>query len=112
MVTIRIGMGIPNAIYMQFNLCIFQIALAIFARSPAAYEALKSFEILQLPSRSTLQPYTGTFLHEPGASGQCIADQVAQYIVFKAECEKEGKKIVVVEIVNLIVLTRETQASR
>ena len=66
------------------------LALAIFTRSPAAYEALKSFKILQLSSTSTLQFYTGTFLHEPGVRNQCIADQVAQYIIFKAECERQG----------------------
>ena len=55
------------------------------------YEALKGFDILQLPSRSTLQSYTGAFLHKPGASSKCISDQVAQYVLFKAECEKKGK---------------------
>ena len=30
--------------------------------SPSAYGALKSFGLLQLPSRSTLQEYTGAFL--------------------------------------------------
>ena len=70
----------------------FSVALAVYTRSPAAaaYEALKSFEILQLPSRFTLQSYTGAFLHEPGVSNQCIADQVAQYVTFKADCEKQG----------------------
>jgi len=62
----------------------------VYTRSPAAYEALKSFGVLQLPSKSTLQSYTGAFLHEPGASSQCIADQVAQYIIFKEECHKQG----------------------
>ena len=71
----------------------FCLALAVYTRSPAAYEALKSFEIIQLPSRSTLQSYTGSFLHEPGVSNQCIADQVAQYVTFKAECEKQGNPI-------------------
>ena len=42
------------------------IALAVFVRSPAAYEALKSFKLLQLPSRATLQSYTGAFLDDPG----------------------------------------------
>lgn len=42
------------------------LALAVFVRSPAAYEALKSFNILQLPSRATLQAYTGAFLDNPG----------------------------------------------
>lgn len=74
-------------IYFYF----FYAALAIFTRSPAAYEALKSFDVLQLPSRSLLQSYTGAFLHNPGTNSKCIADQVAQYVLFKAECEKLGK---------------------
>ena len=43
-----------------------RMALAVFVRSPAAYEALKEFGMMQLPSRSTLQSYTGAFLDEPG----------------------------------------------
>ena len=66
------------------------IALAVYTRSPAAYEALKSFGIMQLPSRSTLQSYTGAFLHDPGAYNHCIDAQVSQYILFKAESEKQG----------------------
>lgn len=67
--------------------------MAVYSRSPAAYEALKSFKLLQLPSKSTLQAYTGAFLHEPGSSHQCIADQVAQFVVFKAESVKQGKRM-------------------
>jgi len=63
----------------------------VFTRSPSAYEALKSFGILQLPSRSTLQSFTGAFLHEPGANSSCVSDQVARYVNFIAECEKFGK---------------------
>ena len=73
----------------------FHIALAIllYSRSPAAYEALKSFNILQLPSRSTLQLYTGAFLHEPGADSLCIADQVAQYnFCFASNYQKRENK--------------------
>lgn len=43
-----------------------RLALAVYCRSPAAYGALKSFELLQLPSRSTLQAYTGAFLEDSG----------------------------------------------
>ena len=74
-------------------MCYFCLALAVYSRSPAAYEALKSFKLLQLPSKSTLQAYTGAFLHEPGASEQCIADQVAQFVIFKADCVKQGKRV-------------------
>ena len=78
--------------FCLYALCVFCfVALAIFTRSPAAYEALKNFDILQLPSRSLLQSYTGTFLHDPGTNSKCIADQVTQYVLFKAECEKQGK---------------------
>ncbi|XP_065897671.1 uncharacterized protein [Dysidea avara] len=52
----------------QWSMVTIRMALTIFTRSAAAYEALKSFDILQLPSRSLLQSYTGTFLHESGAS--------------------------------------------
>lgn len=68
------------------------LALAVYSRSPAAYEALKSFGILQLPARSTLQAYTGAFLHDAGANSSCIADQVAQYLLFCHNLEKDGKK--------------------
>ena len=70
---------------------IILLALAVFVRSPSAYEALKSFNILQLPSRATLQSYTGAFLHEPGASSQSIARQAKVYKSFQAEEVKQGK---------------------
>jgi len=38
--------------------------------SLAAYEALKEFDILKLPFKATLQAYTGSFIHEPGASAR------------------------------------------
>ena len=64
----------------------------MYTRSPAAYEALKSFGIIQLPSKSTLQSYTGAFMHEPGARKQCIANQVARYVLFKEQCRQSGKQ--------------------
>ena len=48
---------------MYIILMLLLLALAVFTRSPAAYEALRSFNILQLLSRSMLQSYTGAFLH-------------------------------------------------
>lgn len=67
------------------------IALAVFVRSPAAYEALKSFNILQLPARCTLQAYTGCFLHEGGASWESIAKQVELFQQFKLSQKAQGK---------------------
>ena len=43
-----------------------RLALAVYCRSLSAYDALKSFGLLQLPSRSTLQAFTGAFLEDCG----------------------------------------------
>ena len=63
----------------------------MFIRSPAAYEALKLYNVLQLPSQSTLQSYTGAFLHEPGASSHSIAHQAEAFQVFRAQKLKKGE---------------------
>lgn len=81
-------------VYLQFisiSLCNI-IALAVYIRSPAAYEALKSFGVLQLPCRATLQSYTGAFLHEAGANSSCIEAQVAQFLLHCQKRVSEGKK--------------------
>lgn len=66
--------------------------MAIYLRIPAAYEALKSFNILQLPCQSTLKAYTGAFMHDPGARSDCIVDQVSHYVTFKEHFLKSGKQ--------------------
>ena len=49
------------------SLCIvYSSALAVYTRSPAAYEALKGFNILNLPSVSSLKAFTGSNLEGPG----------------------------------------------
>ena len=53
---------------------------------------MKSFGILQLPSKATLQAYTGAFLHEPEASSHCIAEQMGCYIIFNEQCRQSGKQ--------------------
>ena len=47
---------------MQAKLVKFS-ALAVYARSPAAYRALQSFGVLNLPSKATLQAHTGMWMH-------------------------------------------------
>jgi len=64
----------------------------VYTRSPAAYDALKRFSILQLPSKSTLQGYTGAFMHEPGARSECIESQIARYVLFKEQCREAGRQ--------------------
>ena len=70
---------------------IFSTALAIYVRSLFAYEAIKQFNILKLPANLTLQSYTGTLIHIPGASASCTAKLVSRYLVYK-ECTQLGKQ--------------------
>ena len=51
--------------YFKCTLCYAALTLAVFCQSPATYEALKGFGLLQLPSHSTLQAYTETFMDGP-----------------------------------------------
>jgi len=44
----------------------YRIALAIFTRSPAAYEALKGYQILNLPSVASLKQFTSANKQVPG----------------------------------------------
>ena len=53
---------------------------------------MKDFNILSLPAKSTLQAYSGAFIHAPGVSTACIVDQVSRYVVFKEECRESGKQ--------------------
>uniref|UniRef100_A0A1X7SK74 Uncharacterized protein n=1 Tax=Amphimedon queenslandica TaxID=400682 RepID=A0A1X7SK74_AMPQE len=43
-----------------------------------------------LPERSTIQACTGAFLHDTGANSSRRADQVAQYLLFCHNLEKDG----------------------
>lgn len=40
--------------------------LAVYTRSPSAYEALKSFQIIQLPGVRTLKDYINSNREDPG----------------------------------------------
>ena len=73
----------------------YRIALAVYSRSPAAYEALKSFKILQLPSISSLQTLKGTRFHQPGINDgikQYVKEQQDNYVKYKEEVLRRGQK--------------------
>ena len=74
----------------------YRVALAVYSRSPSAYEALRSFKILQLPSASSLKSFRGTRLHEPGihlAIKQYVCEQQENYVKYKNELERRGQLV-------------------
>ena len=56
----------------RWSMVTIRLALAVYTRSPAAYDALKSFGLVQLLSRATLQAYTGAFRDD---AGECNSHQ-------------------------------------
>ena len=50
----------------RFSTITYRVAIAIFSRRPAAYEALKSFDILTLRSVSTLKTFMRSNVEDPG----------------------------------------------
>ena len=51
----------------------------MYTRSPAAYDALRSFKLLQLPSVRTLKYYIDSNLEEAGEVEQRLAEKKKQY---------------------------------
>ncbi len=72
----------------------YRVALAIFTRSPSAFESLKSFKILQLPSTESLKRIASSCLHDPGINEGIetyIEDQSSKYAAYKEEMLKRDK---------------------
>ncbi len=57
----------------------FFVALAVYTRSPTAYEALRAFGILQLPCISTLKSFTAFNFEKPGFSEERLSHARRQY---------------------------------
>ena len=71
--------------------CQFSVALAIFTRSPAAFEALRSLKILQLPSRSSLESFTSANTQRPGVSCEYLCKEWKAYCAHKDKLSSENQ---------------------
>ena len=71
------------------------LALAVFTRSPSAYEALKSFKLLQLPSVRTLKYYIDANLEKAGDCMKRLEDERKHYLemVGNKKAELDNKKL-------------------
>ena len=88
MITIRMGKYmhlLSDLVYMN------SVALAIYCHSPAAYKALKDFNILSLPAKSSAIIFRSIYSCS-GVSSACIADQMSHYVLFKEQSKLTGKQ--------------------
>ncbi|XP_065067940.1 uncharacterized protein LOC135693398 [Rhopilema esculentum] len=70
-----VNKGKQNANGHRWSMITYRVALAIYIRSPAAFNALKSFKILELPSTISLQTFTAVRNHSPGVNEDYIAEK-------------------------------------
>ena len=71
----------------------FRLALAIYTRSPSAYEALRGFGILQLPGVSTLKSFTSFNIGNCGFSEEQMAYARQQYDKMVSEKKAAGERV-------------------
>ena len=64
----------------------------MYLRSKAAYEALKDFQILALPSVDSLKAFTSAISKEPGPNHQLLKTAHEEYRAYNQAREQMGKK--------------------
>ena len=65
-------------------------ALAIFSRSPAAYHAVRSMGIIQLPCDKTLRGYMYKRASSPGISEEHLLESAKRFHEFKSQHVSDG----------------------
>lgn len=68
----------------------YRIALAVFTRSPAAYDALKSYGVLQLPSLSAIKQFTSANYQSAGTNFQHLQEARKSYTAYIEERVEQG----------------------
>lgn len=67
------------------------LALAVYTRSPAAYEALRNLQILQLPSVTSLKQFTSANIHDAGPTEEILAKAHEDYVLLQKKKRKNKK---------------------
>ena len=75
---------------MCFLVCILTVALAVYTRSPMAYEALSDLKILQLPHSKTLKKVIMASSEKAGIDEEYLLGQQKTYVDLREERERGG----------------------
>ena len=67
--------------------------MAIYSRSPAAFKAIRSLDILQLPSERTLKINMSQFKKKSGINEDDIRQSSVMYDEHKKRLQSEGKML-------------------
>lgn len=83
---ILVGNGRNNN---RWSTITYQMALAVFCRSPAAYEALSGFSILKLPSQESLKHLRSGYFQADGPNWENLEESAEDYIISPSKRKKE-----------------------
>ena len=75
---------------IPFCLFYFWVALAVYNRSPSAYQALRDLKILQLPHSKTLKQIIKDGSEKDGIDDEYLYSQHKTYVRYQKEREEEG----------------------
>ena len=76
-----------------YNYAILYIALAIYSRCPSAFKAVKSLNILQLPSERTMKTHMNRFKKSAGINEDDMRQSAALYKEHKTRLSAQGKNL-------------------
>ena len=65
----------------------------MYAKSPTAYESLRSFRLMQLPCISVLKKLKSEYSENPVEIVSRLKEQHDMYVMRKEEAKANGKKI-------------------
>jgi hypothetical protein len=78
--------GVGNGKGSRYSPLLIRIALAVYARSPAALQVLIDFKVIPVPSKSTLLRYANVHRHGAGMSETFLVQMAESVERFKAVC--------------------------
>ncbi|XP_067042166.1 uncharacterized protein [Acropora muricata] len=76
----------------RWSIITYRMALAVFCRSPAAYEALSGFSILKLPSQESLKHLRSGYFQADGPNWENLEESAEDYKSLKEEKRNNGLK--------------------
>lgn len=82
---------LKNQINCNYFLCSNHAAIAVYARSPSAYKALKDLGIIQLPCENQIEKLIKSNGTDPGLNEESIASEFGKYSEFKEVQKQKGK---------------------
>ena len=89
-ISLCIPTPVVHLLKISLYLCYLWVALAVYNRSPSAYEALRGLQILQLPHSKTMKEIIKDGSENPCIDEEYLLGQHKTFVKFQKEREQQG----------------------